>query len=49
MTKGTDKSGQKINLSAGEKTAQFDIEIKEEKKDDDNKGNVDVKKPQNSN
>ena len=39
----------KITVTYKEKTAQFDIEIKEEKKDDDNKGNVDVKKPQNSN
>ena len=38
-----------ITITYKEKTAQFDIEIKEEKKDDDNKGNVDVKKPQNSN
>ena len=38
-----------ITVTYKEKTAQFDIEIKEEKKDDDNKGNVDVKKPQNSN
>lgn len=38
-----------ITVTYKEKTAQFDIEIKEEKKDDDNKGNVEVKKPQNSN
>ena len=38
-----------ITITYKEKTAQFDIEIKEEKKDDDNKENVEVKKPQNSN
>ena len=38
-----------ITITYKEKTAQFNIEIKEEKKDDDNKENVEVKKPQNSN